>query len=172
MLSRKASHSLAVCVVACSDEGEGTGEGGEEQTTSGDQLGEGEGGDAGGGGGEEAPPPQEEAESQGGGAAGGAGGDEGDDQKPPPSGAGDAADEAAQPEGEDQEQEEEKEEQKGGQVSRVSRSLELVTVRKARGSDRHPKSVRSCISRVFCLVLLSWVLGLEVLFYCLLYVPD
>ncbi|KAM7309285.1 host cell factor 1 isoform X4 [Ixodes scapularis] len=134
MLSRKASHSLAVCVVACSDEGEGTGEGGEEQTTSGDQQGEGEGGDAGGGGGEEAPPPQEEAESQGGGAAGGAGGDEGDDQKPPPSGAGDAADEAAQPEGEDQEQEEEKEEQKdagdaeaGEKVGEGGKALSLET---------------------------------------------
>ncbi|KAG0412716.1 hypothetical protein HPB47_010106 [Ixodes persulcatus] len=104
-----------VCDDGMHYEGEGTGEGGDEQTTSGDQQGEGEAGDGGGGGGggEGAPPPQEEAESQGGGAAGGAGGDEGDDQKPPPSSAGDAADEAAQPEGEDQEQEEEKEEQKG-----------------------------------------------------------
>ncbi|CAN7984499.1 unnamed protein product [Ixodes pacificus] len=41
------------------------------------------------------------------------------------------SDESAQPKGEDQEEEEEKEEQKGGQVSRVSRSSELVTGGKA-----------------------------------------
>ncbi|CAN7989475.1 unnamed protein product [Ixodes hexagonus] len=113
---RKTSHGLAVCVVACSDEGEG----GDEQTSSGDQ--EGQGGDGGEAppqeGGEEPPqeggeaPSQEESQSSGGGAAGGDEGDgEKDGEKDGDKPTGEVPSEADQPEGEDAE--DDKEEQKG-----------------------------------------------------------